>query len=195
MLEKIYELRQNAKQRGEPILRDKSFQLLLELVKKEQPKKILEIGTNVGLSGISMLLTCPKSELTGIEIDEDIIKEAKENYRAFGVEDRAKIFCGSASDIIPILSGPYDLIFLDGPKGHYAEYLENLLYILSVDGILFADNVLYRGYVNGKVETPKRNNTIKHSMQRFLERITTDENLETKVLDLEDGVSITKKLK
>ncbi len=194
MLEKIIELREEAKKNGEPILRDKSFEILLKTVEEIKPKRILEIGVNLGLSGIAMLLRSEKSLLTGIEIDEEKIALAKNNYKEFGVTERAKIFQGDAGEIIPVLSGKYDLIFLDGPKGHYFEYLPNLLTALNKGGILFADNVLFRGYVDGKVKTPKRFNTTKHSMERFLRAITTDINLKTEVLDIEDGISITKKL-
>jgi predicted O-methyltransferase YrrM len=195
LLNEILLLREKAKLNGEPILRDKSYQILLEEVSKKQPKRILEIGVNVGLSGISMLLVSPLSHLSGIEIDEEKIKIATENYKHFGVYDRAKIFQGDASEIIPILTGKYDFIFLDGPKGHYFEYLPHLLDALNVGGILFADNVLFRGYVDGKVKTPKRFNTTKNSMTRFLTAISNDKNLLTQILDIEDGVSITKKLR
>ena len=67
MIEHLYELREEAKLAGEPILRDKSFELLIEKAKEKQPKKILEIGVNRGLSGIAMLLNSQSSTLTGIE--------------------------------------------------------------------------------------------------------------------------------
>ncbi|MBR2448858.1 MAG: class I SAM-dependent methyltransferase [Clostridia bacterium] len=195
MINEIIRLREKAKQAGEPVLRDKSFELLLDTVKKEKPKKILEIGVNLGLSGIAMLISEPNASLSGIEIDEEKIKLAKDNYKKFGVFDRAKIFQGDASEIIPVLTGEYDFIFLDGPKGHYYEYLPNLLSVLSVGGTLFADNVLFRGYVLGSVKTPHRFNTTKHSMENFLNAISTDPNLSTKLYEMEDGVSITKKIK
>lgn len=187
-------MRAQAKIDGEPILRDKSFELLIETIKKKKPTKILEIGVNLGLSGIAMLLNSQNATLSGIEIDEEKIALAKENYKTFGVIDRAKIFCGDASEIIPVLSGEYDFIFLDGPKGHYFEYLSNLLAVLKKGGVLFADNVLFRGYVGGKVKTPHRYNTTKNSMERFLTAITNDKNLKTVIFDMEDGVSITEKL-
>ncbi len=195
MINEIIRLREKAKQAGEPILRDKSFELLIDTVKEEKPKKILEIGVNLGLSGIAMLISQPNASLSGIEIDEEKIKLAKDNYKKFGVDDRAKIFQGDASEIIPVLTGEYDFIFLDGPKGHYYEYLPNLLSVLSVGGTLFADNVLFRGYVLGSVKTPHRFNTTKHSMENFLNAISTDPNLSTKLYEMEDGVSITKKIK
>ena len=141
-----------------------------------------------------MLLTSKTSTLTGIEIDEDTKRVAEENYKAFGVSDRAKIFLGDASEIIPVLTGGYDFIFLDGPKGHYYEYLLNLLPLLNKGGIIFADNVLFNGYVFSKEKTPKKHNTIKNSMEKFLTAITTDKTLKTTVFDMEDGVSITEKL-
>lgn len=194
MSDLLYELREKAKEEGNPVLRDKSFELLKETVTKRKPQKILEIGVNVGLSGIAMLLYSENASLTGIEIDETAKEKAQENYKLFGVEKRAKIFLGDASEIIPLLTGEYDFIFLDGPKGHYAEYLPHLLKILKKGGVLFADNVLFRGYVSGAVKTPHRYMTTKHSMERFIAEITANSGLKTQIYDIEDGVSVTIKL-
>ena len=179
---------------GEPVLRKQSFEMLLKTIDEKRPNRILEIGVNRGLSGIAMLLKSPNSTLTGIEIDEEKIAIAKGNYQEFNVEKRAKIFQGDAGEIIPILTGEYDFIFLDGPKGHYFEYLPHLLSILNKGGILFADNVLFRGYVGEDKNCPKRHNTIKHSMENFLNAITTDKNLKSEIFDIEDGISITEKI-
>lgn len=195
MLDKLRELRKIAFKNGNPILRDKSFELLIDLVRHKSPKTILEVGTNVGLSGIAMLLACKDCTLTGIEIDENTAKEAQKNYRDFNVDNRAKIFLGDAGEIIGHLTGKYDFIFLDGPKGHYYEYVQDLTDSLSVGGILFADNVLFRGYVDGKVKTPHRYATTKNSMTKFLSFVSNSEKFKTEVIDIEDGISITEKLK
>ena len=195
MDERILTLREKAKLNGEPILRDESYKLLLKTVREKTPLSILEVGVNLGLSGISMLLESPNAKLTGIEIDEEKVQIAKENYKLFGVEDRAKILIGDASEILPLLTGTYDFIFLDGPKGHYYEYSQHLLPCLNVGGTLFADNVLFRGYVNGKVKTPHRFNTTKNSMLNFLDAVTKTQGLCTVIYDIEDGVSITEKIK
>ena len=194
-MQRVYNLRKLASADGEPILRERSFEILLDLIEKKQPKSILEIGVNRGLSGIAMLLKSKSAKLSGIEIDEEKIMLAKENYKDFDLLDRAKIFQGDASEIIPILTGTYDFIFLDGPKGHYFEYLPHLLSVLKVGGILFADNVLFRGYVGDRVKTPHRFNTTKNSMEKYLTAVTTSNDLKTEIFDLEDGVSITEKLK
>ena len=194
-MQRIYTLREKAIADGEPVLRKESFEILLKTINEKRPKRILEIGVNRGLSGIAMLLKSPNSSLTGIEIDEEKVAIAKGNYQEFNVEKRAKIFQGDASEIIPVLTGEYDFIFLDGPKGHYYEYLPHILSCLNAGGTLFADNVLFRGYVDGRVKTPHRFNTTKHSMENFLREITTSSNLKTTIHDIEDGVSITEKLK
>lgn len=193
-MERLYELRKAAAARGEPILRDKSFRLLIEEVRKRQPKRILEIGVNVGLSGIAMLLNSPSAHLTGIEISEDKIEEAESNYRDFAVKDRVRIFRGDASEILPLITAKYDFIFLDGPKGHYYEYLPHLLYVLEKGGVLFADNVLFRGFLKKDAKVPHRHATIKHSLENFLAALSQDKNLKTVVYDIEDGVSVTEKL-
>lgn len=194
-LNEIIKIRKDAALRGEPVLREASFALLLETIEKYNPKRILEIGTNEGLSSSAMLVVAENARLTGIEIDEDKVDIAKSNYRIFGVSGRAKIFCGDACDIIPVLSGEYDFIFLDGPKGHYYRFLPDLLRVLSVGGVLFADNVLFRGYVDGTVKMPHRFATTKHSMENFIKEITARNDLSTVIYKIEDGVSVTEKLK
>ncbi len=193
MFREIDRLRKAARKSGEPILRDKSFKLLLSVVEEKKPKHILEIGTNVGLSGIAMLYKCEEATLTGIEIDEEKINTAKENYKKFGVEKRAKIFSGDASEILPVLTGEYDFVFLDGPKGHYFEYLSSILPVLKVGGVIFADNVLYRGMVLGKA--PHKHATIKHSMENYLEKVMNSENLKSTLYEFDDGVCITERIK
>lgn len=193
-MQRLYTLREKAKLDGEPILRDESFEVLMKIVREKKPKKILEVGVNLGLSSIGMLLNNKNSSLSGIEINEEKAEKALKNFKDFGVDKRAKIFIGDAMEIIPVMTGEYDLIFLDGPKGHYNEFLPNLLSVLNKGGILFADNVLFRGYVDGRVKTPHRFNTTKTSMERFLSNITSDPNLKTEIIDLEDGISITEKL-
>ncbi len=194
-LNEIIKIRKDAALRGEPVLREASFALLLETIEKYNPKRILEIGTNEGLSSSAMLVVAENARLTGIEIDEDKVDIAKSSYRIFGVSGRAKIFCGDACDIIPALSGEYDFIFLDGPKGHYYRFLPDLLRVLSVGGVLFADNVLFRGYVDGTVKMPHRFATTKHSMENFIKEITARNDLSTVIYKIEDGVSVTEKLK
>ncbi|MBQ9103923.1 MAG: O-methyltransferase [Clostridia bacterium] len=194
MLTKLLEERKLAKQKGNPVLRDESFKLLIETALKINPKRILEIGTNVGLSGIAMLLNVPTATLTGIELDEDIATEAKLNYKKYGVDNRVNLFIGDAGEIVPMLNGEFDLIFLDGPKSHYPEYLPYIKNLLSKGGVLFTDNVLFFGYVlNGK-KPPHKHATIINGLRKFLTELENDKQLKTTLYEIEDGVCITEKL-
>ena len=189
MLQELLKLREDAKKLGEPILRDKSFELLMKTVKEKQPKSILEIGVNLGLSSIAMLLSSSNAKLSGIEIDEEKVFLSRSNYKKFGVDDRANIFYGDASEVLPIITAKYDFVFLDGPKGHYYEYLPHILNLLNEGGTLFADNVLFRGLVEAE-KPPHRDMTIVRNLRAFIDELTQDKNYTTSVIDAGDGVLI-----
>ena len=191
--EELEQLRDRARARGIPVARSQTFRLLLDTVRSLNPERILEIGTAVGCSAAGMLLAAPRARLTGIELQEDCCREARENLAALGCAERALIHNGDASEIIPVLSGTYDFIFLDGPKGHYFEYLPFLKPLLPKGGILFADNVSFFGYADGERKAPRRHNTIVHSLMRFVEALKNDGEMETSVVAVEDGVLIAKK--
>lgn len=190
--ELVKEKRLAARSCGEPILRDETLKMLLAIVEKKKPSKILEIGVNVGLTGVALLLSCKTARLTGIEIDEDLAREAEKNYEEFGVRDRARVIIGDASEIIPKLTGKYDLIFLDGPKGHYYEYLPFLKDALQRGGVLFADDVAFHGYIEGVA--PRKHSTIKKSIENYLSAVKNDADFFTTVYDVEDGVCVSEKI-
>lgn len=191
--DRLIRLRADALERGIPVARPKTFALLRETVFAVQPKRILEIGTAVGCSAVGMLLSAVNARLTGIELREDYCEETRRNLCSFGVSSRALIHCGDASVILPMLTAEYDFIFLDGPKGHYYEYLPILKELLSSGGILFADNVRFLGYITGEREVPHRHKTIWNSMTRFIRTLTEDGQMETAVREIEDGVLIARK--
>lgn len=189
---RVSEKRLAAKALGEPILRDETLKLILKIAEEKKPSRILEIGVNVGLTGVALLLVSENARLTGIEIDEDLAREAEKNYKEFGVSGRARVIIGDASEIIPKLTGKYDLIFLDGPKGHYYEYLPFLKDALSRGGILFADDVAFHGYIEGVA--PRKHSTIKRSIKNYLSAVKNDADFVTAVYDIEDGVCVSEKI-
>lgn len=189
---RVSEKRLAAKALGEPILRDETLKLILKIAEEKKPSRILEIGVNVGLTGVALLLVSENARLTGIEIDEDLAREAAKNYKEFGVSGRARVIIGDASEIIPKLTGKYDLIFLDGPKGHYYEYLPFLKDALRRGGILFADDVAFHGYIEGVA--PRKHSTIKRSIENYLSAVKNDADFVTAVYDIEDGVCVSEKI-
>ena len=166
---------------------------LLLVASVKRPKKILELGTATGCSGIALLRTLPDAYLYTVENREKSYNEAKENFAKFGVYDRVKQFLGDACDVIKTVGDGFDLVFLDCNKSKYKLLLPEIKKIMACGGVLFADNVLFRGYITGEVKPPHRFNTIKNNMREFLTMLTEDEDFITTISDVGDGISISYK--
>lgn len=189
----LQELEKIARKNWVPILRDKSADFLCKVVSEQKPKKILEIGTCIGYSGILMLRSVKDAFLVTIEKDAKRADQAKENFKKEGFAERVEVLNEDAAETIKRLkdSGEkFDFIFLDGPKGQYVNYLPFLKSILNKGGILFADDIFYHGLV--KEGYPKhKHRTIVFRLREFIEKITADPNFETKLIEIEDGISIS----
>ncbi len=190
-------MREYAKSNHVPIMRIDTQKLLIDLVIDAKPKRILEIGTAIGFSGIIMLSYCDAT-LNTIEMSEVRILQAKENFTKAGLMQRVNFFCGDAKEIVRELTGEYDFIFMDGPKGQYIEFLPYLLDVLTVNGTLVCDNISYMGLtkIADKLPNNHKHITIARNLMRFVKEITSNPNLDSHIFyDNGDGVSVTKKLK
>ena len=179
-----------------PILRDESISFLFRLVQKLEPKNILEIGTYIGYSASIMLTASLNSKLETVEIKEENASWARENLKEFG--DRAVVFCDDAKNLIEKLcqdKKKYDFIFLDGPKGQYIRYFPILKELLNVNGYLVADNVYFHGMVKMEGKIPHKHRSIVNNLRKFIDAISTDKDFETKIFEIGDGVSVSKKIK
>lgn len=179
-----------------PILRDESISFLFRLVQKLEPKNILEIGTYIGYSASIMLTASLNSKLETVEIKEENANLARENLKEFG--DRAVVFCDDAKNLIEKLcqdKKKYDFIFLDGPKGQYIRYFPILKELLNVNGYLVADNVYFHGMVKMEGKIPHKHRSIVNNLRKFIDAISTDKDFETKIFEIGDGISVSKKIK
>lgn len=186
----LEQLSKHAAENSVPILRHNTACLLSSIASMCKPKEILEIGTAIGYSGLLMLLSC-NAKLSTIELDENNANIARKTFASAGVSDRVTLYLGDAFDVISKSTGKYDMIFLDGPKSQYIIYLPYLLQLLNNGGVLVCDNVLFRGLVS---ELPPKSHpkyTICVKLREFLEKISSNDNLQTTLLDIDDGVSIS----
>ncbi|MBO5345131.1 MAG: class I SAM-dependent methyltransferase, partial [Clostridia bacterium] len=139
-------IKDNAKKYSIPIIRTESHKYLVDMIKKYQPKNILEIGTAVGYSGILMLENCD-AFLTTIEHNKHFIKQANRNFKTARLSKRVKIIEGDCLvELAKMVASnnateTFDFIFLDGPKAQYDGMLEMLLLLLKEGGVFIADNV------------------------------------------------------
>lgn len=185
------EIREFAKDNFIPIVRPKTSELLIEKVKEVDPNNILEIGTAIGYSGILMLQNST-AKLVTLEKDEKMQKLALENFEKENLRDRVELIFGDAKDFIEKTPQMFDLIFLDGPKGQYLNYLPFLLKMLNKNGLLFCDNVLFGGLVLSDIVAPKKHRTIVNSLRKFINTIKNNKSLSVELLDLEDGIALIK---
>ena len=151
----------------------------------------MEIGTAVGLSSVAMLLACPSARLTTVELEEERYIEAKENFADFGVSDRVNAYLGDAGEILAMMDGEYDFVFLDGPKAQYEKYLFDLKRLMKKGALLFADDVLLYGWVSGEEPTPQKRHSIVDKIRSYLETVTKDPEFITSVLNVGDGVALS----
>ena len=197
----IKQIEKNAKTYGVPIIRTESHKILEDLILKHKPKHILEIGTAVGYSGITMLKSST-ADLITIEHNNQLALEAKKNFKSHKLSNRVKILVGDCLvELVKMISNQkfnnyFDFIFLDGPKAQYDAMLESLIELLAPKGILVADNVLFRGYVEGDVKAPtKRYKTIIKRLNTFIENCKNNPLLtDFELKNTEDGIIVVKKI-
>lgn len=167
---------------------------LRQTVRLKDPKRILEIGTAIGYSAMVMLNVAKSAKLYTVEVDEERIATAKRFLGEAGLTDRIVFYCGDSTQIVPNLRGKFDFIFLDGPKAQYAEYLPFLGRALEKGGVLFCDNVLYEGMVSGERETANHKGGLVGKLDLFLHKLMQESTLDSCVLPVGDGVSLSIKL-
>ncbi len=190
---KLKEIESFGRINGFPIILEKGAQILAQIVKENNPQNILEIGTAIGYSGSLMLSNCT-GKLTTLELNENSAKIAQSNFGKLDLKDRVKIILGDAYESIQKLDEKFDFIFLDGPKGQYIKYLPILLDLLKVNGILFADNVHFHGLVLKEGTPDRKYRTIVNNLRKYLQTIEEDVRLKTEIINVADGIAISRKV-
>lgn len=189
----LNQIEQEALQRGEPIIRRQTQQLLRFLLALHRPMSILEVGCAVGFSALLMSEYAPAGcRITTIEKVERRIAAAKENFRQAGRETTITLLEGDAADILKELTGSYDMIFMDAAKGQYLHFLPDVLRLLASGGLLVSDNVLQDGDIlESRFAVERRDRTIHGRMREYLFELTHNEALATTILPVGDGVTLS----
>lgn len=129
-------------------------------------------------------------KLYTIEIDEERYNLAQENFKKSGLNNIVSIK-GDAVEEIKKIDEKFDFVFIDASKGHYMEFFEDSYKLLNKDGIIFIDNIMFRGYLYK--EYPKRFKTIVRRLNEFIEYLYSRDGGEFVLLPFGDGIGLFRK--
>ena len=190
--ELILELEKYAAENNVPIVTKEVAEYLKFMVDMNKSQNILEVGTAIGYSGILMARAAQKygGKLTTIEIDEERYKEANINFEKAGL-DNVRTVLGDAGEEIKKLNEEFDFVFIDASKGHYREFFDDSYKLLKNDGIIFIDNIMFRGYLYK--EYPKRFKTIVRKLDEFITWLYDEFGEKFVLLPFGDGIGLLKK--
>ncbi len=190
--EELEKIKQKALDEHIPIIMDDTLEVVDKILKEIKPKKILEIGTAVGYSAICFSEYLQEGgKIDTIERDEERIEEAKVNIKKVGVEDKINIYTGDAVEILPTLNEKYDVVFIDAAKGKYPFFLNQALRMINKNGVILADNILYKGYVMSDYNKHKQRTAVRN-LREYIKEVTENPNIQTEILEVGDGLAISK---
>ena len=189
----ILNIEKNARLRNIPVMLDGGMEFILEYIKNNDVKSILEIGSAVGYSAIRFASISEDIKVTTIERNVDLYKEAVNNIKEFGLEDRINIICGDALETE--IDGKYDLIFIDAAKSQYIKFFEKYKFNLSHNGSIITDNLSFHGLVENPSLTKNRNTRqLVGKISKYIEFLKNNDEFKTEFYQVGDGVSVSKKI-
>ena len=190
--QELEKIKEKALKENIPIIMDDTLEVMEKYLITKKPQRILEIGTAVGYSAICFTeFLTEDGMIDTIERDIERVKEAKENIKRVGVEEKIHIYEGDAVEILPTLDEKYDVVFIDAAKGKYPFFLKESMRMLKSDGIIFADNILYKGYVMSDYNKHKQRTAVRN-LREYIKEVSENPNLETEILEVGDGLAISK---
>lgn len=184
------EIEREANERGVPIIPHETVVFLNMLLGQLKPREVLEIGAAIGFSSSLIAQHVgEKGHVTTIDRYDKMIKEARKNYERLALSDKVTLLEGQASEILPGLEGPYDVIFMDSAKAKYYDFFPECMRLLKIGGMLIVDDVLQGGTIlKPENEIPKKWKTIHRKLNAFLNVVMKHPSLESSIVPLGDGL-------
>lgn len=190
--EKLSIIKKKALDEHIPIIMDDTLEVVDKVLLEIKPQRILEIGTAVGYSAICFSkYLINQGTIDTIERDEQRAEEAIENIKQMKLEKSINVLQGDAVEILPTLTEKYDVIFIDAAKGKYPFFLKEALRLLNENGVILADNILYKGYVMSDYNKHKQRTAVRN-LREYIAESTSNPDLETEILEVGDGLAISR---
>jgi len=164
------------------------------IIKTSKIKKILEIGTFTGLSGLTMSLALPKDgKLVTLDKNKETNKIASNFFKKANQDDKIDLIIGSALKNLDDLkknAQKFDLVFIDADKENYKNYYDQSLGLIDTNGLIIIDNVLWHGAV---IDEKKQDNLTKN-IREFNSYVNNDKRTENLIIPVGDGLTVCRKL-
>ncbi|WP_100331657.1 O-methyltransferase [Bacillus xiapuensis] len=193
--ELLHEMEAYAREHRVPIMEAVGIEALLQLLRIQKPKKILEIGTAIGYSALRMSEALPEAEIITIERDAERYKKALDFIQRSNAGSRIRVFYGDALEQVDKVgkAGPYDAIFIDAAKGQYTKFFESYSAFLTANGTVYTDNVLFKGYVADELIQTKRTRNLVKKIKKYNEWLMSHPSYHTAILPVGDGLAVSLK--
>lgn len=186
-----------AKEHKVPIINEEGRKVFIDIIKKYQPQNVLEIGTAIGYSALlTSYYGAKQTKIISLELDEERAKQAQAFINQSVYKDNIKIILGDAGENITKLNSneKFDMVFIDAAKGQYPDYLTKIIPLLAKNGIIVADNVLFRGYVLSEEKPPRRYKTIVKRLREYINMVSDKNKFITEIFEHGDGLALSRKV-
>ncbi len=188
----LKEIEEYASENSIPIVHREMARFLELMINMKRPSRVLELGTAVGYSAILMSLSShKKNHITTIERDKNMVEIARKNIKRYNFEQYIDVIEGDCMEILKNIREKFDLIFIDAGKAHYNHFLPYCLELLDEEGVIVADNVLFRGMVASDELVKRRKITIVKRMREYLKIVSDDNKFITSIIPMGDGIAVT----
>ena len=188
---RITDLEEYARVFHVPIMLKDGIEYLLEYIKNNNIKNILEIGTAIGYSSIRMAQVNNDIKVTTIERDSNMYDEALKNIKSFNLDNRINIIYKDALDVE--LTDKYDLIFIDAAKSQYIKFFEKFKHNLNDNGVIITDNLSFHGLVKDSTNCSRNTKQLVKKIQNYIDFLKNNKEYDTEFISIGDGISITRK--
>ena len=152
-------------------------------------RRVLEIGMFTGYSALCFAEALPADgTVITCEVDEESAALARQYFARSPIGKKIEIRMGPALDTMRQLTGPFDLIFIDADKLNYVNYYRRALDLLSPNGVILIDNVLWDGDVLKQPPTDEKTAAI----QELNRTVSSDPRVSTVLVTIRDGVLVVR---
>jgi predicted O-methyltransferase YrrM len=177
-----------------PIMEKEGIDFLTNFIKDNNIKSILEIGSAIGYSAIKMASINDDINITTIERDHTRYLEAIKNIKNFQLENQIKVI--NADALETTINDKYDLIFIDAAKGQYINFFEKFKQCLKDNGFIITDNLNFHGLTNNIDHIKSKNlKSLVKKINNYVDFLNNNEEFKTDIINVGDGISISKKNK